>query len=158
MGLLIVTCSPGNMGLCEQEIGNILYPYDPDIRIRWTRHKGVLIVDTRLDPMEAFRKLRSGEYGFVRRIVPLQKIVDPAVESIIRAVEEILEYGLDKVCLRIRIRGIRGLSSRVWNSVRELLTRRGIRVSRDAPKCIYIEGVDQIIGVSLLGNGEDRVV
>ncbi|MEM1643581.1 MAG: hypothetical protein QXS70_04175, partial [Desulfurococcaceae archaeon] len=69
--VLIVTCRPGNDVLCEEEVGNALYEADPGLSLEVTRHPGVLLLYTNIDLWRAFKRLKSFEYGFVERIVPL---------------------------------------------------------------------------------------
>lgn len=158
MGILIITCSPGNEDICEEEVGNVLYIYDPSIRIVKTKHKGVLIVYTKLDPMNAFKKLKSSEFGFVKRIIPVLRIAKPLINDVVKAVDDIISHDVNSVCLKVRIRGIRGLSSRLWDELKRFFISKGIIVSNDASYCIYVEGVDDLIGVAFLRNGEDRVI
>ncbi len=157
MTLIIVTCAPGNEELCEEEIGNAIFSHDPFLEIRRTRHKGVLIVETRIDSLKSIRLLRSREYGFARRAVPLMKIVEPSVDNVVEEALSLLPEGIKEVCVYVRIRGIRGLSKGIWSRLRRALLDKGIRVRRDAGYCIYVEGVDNLIGVSLLRNREDRL-
>lgn len=157
MGILIVTCAPGNEEICEEEVGNVLYIYDQSLKITRTRHKGVLLVYTKLDSMDAFKKLRSREYGFVRRIVPVLKVSKPSIDNILKSVEDIVPSSISNICLKVRIRGIRGLSSRLWDELKKYLLAKGIKINNRSNYCIYIEGVNDLIGVSFLRNGEDRV-
>jgi len=157
MGILIVTCTPGNEEICEEEVGNVLYIYDQSLKIIRTRHKGVLLVYTQLDSMDAFKKLRSREYGFVRRIVPILKVSKSSISNILKNVEEIVPSSISSVCLKVRIRGIRGLSSKLWDELKKYLLAKGIKIDKRSNYCIYIEGVNSLIGISFLRNGEDRV-
>lgn len=158
MGILIVTCAPGNEEICEEEVGNTLYIHDQLLRITKTRHMGVLIVYTQLDSLDAFKKLRSREYGFVRRIVPVLKLSSPSIENILRDIDEIIPSDINSLCLKIRIRGIRGLSSKLWNELKKYLRAKGIKINNKSNHCIYIEGINDLIGISFLRNREDRVV
>jgi len=154
---IIVTCRPGNEELCEEEIGNALFEIDPNIVIEKTRFKGVLIVRSKEDLNRLFRRIKSGEYGFVERVVPLQIIVSKNVDEIVDKAIKLLPDKISEVCLKITIRGIRGLSSRIWSSLRKALLSRGIRVVKDAKYCIYVESVGDLIGVSFLEKNSDRV-
>ena len=156
-GILVVTCAPGNEEICEEEVGNVLYIYDQSLKIIRTRHKGVLIVYTQLDSMDAFKKLRSREYGFVKRIVPILKVSKASIVDILKNVGDIIPPNISSVCLKIRIRGIRGLSSDLWNELKKYLLARGIKIDNRSNYCIYIEGVNDLIGISFLRSGEDRI-
>lgn len=156
--ILIVTCRPGNDVLCEEEVGNALYEVDPDLSLEVTRYPGVLLLYTNIDLWRAFKRLKSFEYGFVERIVPLQLIVEPKEESVIRAVVELLRNLEEKsFCIKVRLRGIRGLSKNLWISIARHLKQLGFSINSNSTKCIYVEGVGEVIGVSILKNREDRV-
>lgn len=155
---LIVTCRPGNEDWCEEEIGNIIFELDPNIVIEKTKFKGVLLVKTKADLDRVFTRIRSYEYGFVERVIPLHDIImEPDEGRIVNAVMNLVPKGVESVCLRINLRGIRGLSSRLWKLIRASLARRGITVSSNAKYCILVESVGGLIGVSVLKRGEDRV-
>ncbi|RLG83822.1 MAG: hypothetical protein DRO40_03245 [Thermoprotei archaeon] len=156
-GILVVTCAPGNEEICEEEVGNVLYIYDQSLKIIRTGHKGVLIVYTQLDSMDAFKKLRSREYGFVKRIVPILKVSKASIVDILKNVGDIIPPNISSVCLKIRIRGIRGLSSDLWNELKKYLLAKGIKIDNRSNYCIYIEGVNDLIGISYLRSGEDRI-
>lgn len=156
--ILIVTCRPGNDVLCEEEVGNALYEADPGLSLEVTRHPGVLLLYTNIDLWRAFKRLKSFEYGFVERIVPLQSVVGPNEENIIKAVDGLLKNLEEKsLCIKVRLRGIRGLSKNLWISIARHLKQLGFSVNSSSAKCIYVEGVGEVIGVSVLRNGEDRV-
>lgn len=69
--VLLVTTPKGKEKRGEEEVGNILFPYDPGITILHTGFPGVLLVYSRnLDPDEACRLLRTRFQAYVRRVVP----------------------------------------------------------------------------------------
>ena len=158
--ILLVTCIPGNEEMCEYEVGNVIYPYDPNVVIEKTVFKGLLIVKTKLDPIKAFNILTSREYGFVEKIIPFQKIiygskVDKIVEAALELVEK--ENVSDYICLQVRVRGIRGLSSTIWASLADKLREKGLRISNKAEKCVFVESINDLFGVSLLPKNKVRV-
>ncbi len=164
MTLVLITCRPGNVERCIEEIGNVLYPYDQSIVFRETVFKGVVLLETRLDPMEAFRIIKSSEYGFVERVVPfLEAIAGADLEAIVsKAIELLYKHvsntgSLDSICLRIRVRGLRGLSSRLYSMLKKELLEKGIRVDNRSGMCIYVESIGELFGIAVLGNREDRV-
>ncbi|MCS7127805.1 MAG: hypothetical protein N3E36_00825 [Sulfolobales archaeon] len=156
--VFIITCRPGNDALCEEEVGNALYEVDPGLLLKVTRHPGVLLLYTNIELEKAFKRLKSFEYGFVERIVPLQSIVEPKEESVIKAINELLKNLEEKsLCIKVKLRGIRGLSKNLWISIARHLKQLGFSINSNSTKCIYIEGVGEVIGVSVLKNKEDRV-
>ena len=70
--VLIITCRAGSEDWCEEEIGNVLFPYDPEVRVVKTKYPGLLIVYSKLDPLRAYTISLSSEYGFVEKIIPVQ--------------------------------------------------------------------------------------
>lgn len=156
--VFIVTCRPGNYALCEEEVGNALYELDPGLSLEATKHPGVLLLYTDIDLWKAFKRIKSFEYGFVERVIPLQIIVEPKEESVIKAVNELLKNLEEKsLCVKVRLRGIRGLSKNLWISMSRHLKLFGFSINSDSTKCVYVEGVGEVVGVSILKNGEDRV-
>ena len=154
----IVTCRPGNDALCEEEVGNALYEVDPSLSIEATRHSGVLLLYTSIELEKAFKRLKSFEYGFVERIIPLQLVVGPREEDVIKAIDELLKsFNERSLCIKVRLRGIRGLSKNLWTSIARHLKESGFSINGSSTTCIYVEGVGELIGVSMLRNGEDRV-
>ena len=158
MGLLLITRRPVNVARCVEELGNVLYPYDQGIVFEETPLKGVVVLKTELDPMEAFRILKSSEYGFVERIVPFQIVVENAsIDDIVSKALALVKPDLKTICLRIRVRGVRDVSSKIWYLLKRELLDRGVVVKSDAEYCIYVESIEKLYGLSLLKNKEDRV-
>lgn len=149
--IIIVTCRGGRIEWCREELGNTFYTYDPGIRIEATRHRGVLLARTSLCYGDVVRLLYSTEYGFVEKAVPLEVIVGASAEAVAGAVLRLAEkHGLRETCLRVRIRGVRGLSMDIYHRASTGLADAGIRVADRAEKCVYVEGVDDVVGVSVL--------
>ncbi|WFO76081.1 hypothetical protein J4526_04390 [Desulfurococcaceae archaeon MEX13E-LK6-19] len=149
---ILVTCKAGNEEWCEEEVGNVLYILDPEINIKRTKYKGVLIVETKIDVDKAYRMLISREYGFVKRVIPFHIVTRPDVNEITALVKELVEKQGYKGPVRLQIvfRGIRGLSNILWNKLKRELAAIGVIIDRNAKKCIYIESVDELVGIGFV--------
>lgn len=150
---VIVTCRAGNEEWCEEEIGNVLFLYNHGVRINRTRYKGVLLVETSLNPDRVYRIVSSREYGFVEKIIPLHVVVNKIdIRNIVESIRRlVIEKGVkDSIRLHIVFRGIRGFSNILWKEVTRSLRELGISVSKKSSTCLYIESIDNFIGISLI--------
>lgn len=142
--VLIVTCKAGSEEWCENEIGNILFPIDPDIVIRKTKYSGLLIVySKRINSSKAYIIASRYEYGFVRNIIPVIHYSEN--------IDEILEYidrnppDTDRVKLRVRVRGRRGLSRILWDNIVKILGKHGIKHDPHSDRELCVDVIDDLI-------------
>lgn len=150
--VLLVTCKAGNEEWCEEEIGNVIFIHDPEVVVERTKYPGLLIVYSNLDPSRAYRIALSSEYGFVKNIIPIQCSVDDINDEYLirKCVLSLVSPG-ETVKLKVRVRGIRGLSKKLWVLVTAFL--KEINSSHD-PKssiCLYIESIDSTL---FIGKGK----
>lgn len=142
---LIITCRGTSIDLCEHEIGNVLFPRDPDVRIQRTNYQGVLLVYTLLSVDKAYATSAHREYGFVENIIPIQCALNYPFEEE-KLVNCLNSLNLPKVVkLRVRSRGVRGVSSNIYNFVIEKLRSMGITHSSISKICLYIELIEKTI-------------
>ncbi|MEM4718391.1 MAG: hypothetical protein QXE81_06540 [Desulfurococcaceae archaeon] len=144
---LIITCRGTSIDLCEHEIGNVLFPRDPDVKIERTSYQSVLLVYTHLDVDKAYAFCAHREYGFVENIIPIHCTLTYPFE----------EEGLSKclsslnipknIKLRVRARGIRGVSSSIYHLAIEKLRSIGISHNSSSKTCLYIELINTTIYV-----------
>ncbi len=147
--ILIVTCKAGNEEWCENEIGNILFPYDPDIKVVRTKYSGLLLVYSyKLDPNKAYRIAKSYEYGFVKNIIP--------VNYYTRDMNELLSYirssisKVKKIKLKVRVRGQRNLAKILWSKIIEVLRQLGISHDPGAQYVLDVEVIDEYFYVGFI--------
>ena len=138
--VLIITCRAGSEDWCEEEIGNVLFPYDPEVRVVRTKYPGLLIVYSKLDPLRAYTISLSSEYGFVERIIPVQ-VYDKFNIDALDKILNIVGYG-EKIKVKLRVRGRRGLSMIIWKRIIELLKRKNSRHDPGSNICLYVEVID----------------
>ncbi|MEZ0394344.1 MAG: hypothetical protein ABWK00_04800 [Desulfurococcaceae archaeon] len=135
---LIVTCHEGSDYWCTEEVGNYLFPKDPDVRVVRSEHPGVLFAYTRLDPSVAYRLLIGKEYGFVEAIVPVYGIASD-IEGLEETLRALLKgLGLKAVKLRVKALGVRGLSSEIWRRARKVIEGLGIAHDPKSSTCLTI--------------------
>jgi len=141
--VLIVTCRAGNEDWCIEEIGNVIFPLNHSVKVLRTGYPGLLIVYSKLDHRRVYSLVNRYEYGFVERIVPvviyseLNKF-DP--RSILGLVVE-----NEEVKLKVRVRGIRGLSSRLWKEIINVLSEKNVKHNSKAKTCLYVEVINNMI-------------
>jgi len=71
MGVLIVTCESASGEAAAIEVMDALLPKDRDANVEMTKHDGVLIVRTSLDPLLAHSLLISSLPRRISRVVPI---------------------------------------------------------------------------------------
>jgi len=139
--VLIVTCRAGNEGWCEEEVGNILFRKDPDVVVARTKYPGLLVVySSKLSPEEAYRAALASEYGFVTRIIPVQ-IRGELGTRVLDSIPSLLERG-ERVKLKLRVRGVRGMSKHLWKELRRILEEHGVEHDPSSQTCLYVEVID----------------
>ncbi|MET1160184.1 MAG: hypothetical protein ABWW65_04420 [Thermoprotei archaeon] len=145
--VLIVTCRSGNENWCEEEVGNVLFPQDPEVRIVKTRFSGVLIVFSYLNPLDAYKTALSREYGFVEHIIPVF-LSAPLTEldDVIERIREIVNPG-ERVKLRVRVRGVRGISTTLWHKIRRVLASKNAIHDPSSNTCLFVEVIEDRIYV-----------
>ncbi len=138
--VLIITCRAGSEEWCLEEIGNTLFPYDPAIKVIKTRYPGLLLVYSSLEVDRAYRIASGSEYGFIVNIIPIHyngKLDDEFYKAFLNLVN----YG-EKIKLKLRIRGRRGLSKLVWNRLIDILKKKNSVHDPSSTIHIYVEILD----------------
>ncbi|ADI32334.1 hypothetical protein [Staphylothermus hellenicus] len=137
---LIVTCKAGSEEWCEEEIGNVLFIHDPDVKVVRTRYPGLLLVYSNLDPYKAYVYALSSEYGFIKNIIPIHLHDKFSLENISKILE-IVGVG-ERIKVKLRIRGKRGLSKVLWKHIMDLLKSKNAVHDPRSNMCLYIEVID----------------
>jgi hypothetical protein len=109
-----------------------------------------LLVYTSLQPLRAYRLLRNYEYGFVKNIIPVQKIsrdINEAAEWLVRYLKR---KGIGTVRLKLKVRGIRGRSPEYWRILKNKLLNAGIRHDPRSRVCGYVEVIDETICIGVV--------
>lgn len=142
---LIVTCRVGHEAICEEEIGNVLFPRDPQVRIEGTGYPDVLAVYTKLSADDAYRVVSLREYGFVENVIPVHFALEYPrdIGKVVEAAKALADKG-PCVELRVRSRGVRGVSSELY---RELARALGDRICKGSGECIFVEIMNERIYV-----------
>ncbi|MEM4601913.1 MAG: RNA-binding protein [Desulfurococcaceae archaeon] len=136
---LIVTCRTSSVELCKQEVGNVIFRRDQRVKIEETPFRGVLFIYTSLGPDRAYAVSSRREYGFVESIIPVHCALKspPPVNELAECLEKVVK--LSEIKLRVKSRGLRGVSTDIFKSVSEVISRLGGRHSPQAQKCLYVE-------------------
>lgn len=136
---LIVTCKTGAVEQCIHEVGNTLFHKDQNVRIERTKYEGVLLVYTSLGPERAYKLSYHREYGFVKNVIPVHCTLESALslDQLVECLKALTKP--PEVKLKVRSRGVRGLSKIAFKLVAEALSKVGIRHNPQASKCLYVE-------------------
>lgn len=139
---LIVTCRSSSVEFCEQEIGNVIFPRDHDVRIERTKYAGVLFVHTTLTPEKVYAIASHREYGFVENIIPIHCVLEypPEAVKLKECLGRIVKS--NKVKLKVRSRGVRGVSKDLFKKVVEYLNDMNISHDSRIKTCLYVEILD----------------
>ena len=154
---LIVTCARHLEGDTEDELIDILDKLgDSDVKISVSSMSGIIMIETKLDPIEVVRKIKEmvldepWSIRYCLRIIPIQKAVKTNIEEIEKAISSMSDQIRKKESYRILIEK---RNSDI--SSKEIITKiaNGIKnkVSLDFPdKVILIEILGIVTGISIL--------
>lgn len=146
---LLVTCRSTSIEMCEHEIGDVIYPRDPSVRVERSKYSGLLLVYTYLSPEKAYAITSHREYGFVENIIPVNCVLEyPASSSVIReCLERIVKTRVVKV--KVRSRGVRGISRELFKLVMGLLSGMGVVHDTRSRTCLYVEVVESSLYIGV---------
>ena len=154
---LIVTCARHLEGDTEDELIDILDKLgDSNIKISVSSMSGIIMVETKLDPIEVVRKIKEmvldepWSIRYCLRIIPIQKAVKTNIEEIEKAISSMSNQIEKKESYMILIEK---RNSDI--SSKEIITKiaNGIKnkVSLDFPdKVILIEILGIVTGISIV--------
>ena len=154
---LIVTCARHLEGDTEDELIDILDKLgDSNVKISVSSMSGIIMVETKLDPIEVVRKIKEmvldepWSIRYCLRIIPIQKIVETKIDEIEKMISSMSEQIEEKESYRILIEK---RNSDI--SSKEIITKiaNGIKnkVSLDFPdKVILIEILGIVTGISII--------
>ena len=107
---LIVTCSRHLEGDTEDELIDILDELgDSDVKISVSSMSGIIMVETKLDPIEVVRKMKEmvldepWSIRYCLRIIPIQKVVETSIEEIEKTISSMSNQIEEKESYRILI-------------------------------------------------------
>ncbi|MCS7112723.1 MAG: THUMP domain-containing protein [Nitrososphaerota archaeon] len=154
---LIVTCPRGAEFDAVYGIKDLLSEVGDSEAEAWeTDVSGLILARTRLDPIEAARRIRDyvkvnpDRVGVVRRIIPIQRCVQSKIEAIVDAVKDlkdIIRYE-EKFRITIEKRHTQLGSREIIAETAKLIDRK---VDLENPdKIVLIEVVGPVTGISVL--------
>jgi len=154
---LIVTCARHLEPETEEEMKGFLEEFgDSDPKFTITSMSGILTGETKLDPVEAVRKIKEmllDEPWSVRyclRVIPIQRVVETKIEEIEKVVEELSENISKDEKYRISIeKRNSNLSSQ--EVIKKIANKIKNQVSLEFPdKVVLIEILGNKTGISVL--------
>ena len=147
---LIVTCARHLEPETEEELKSILKKYgDSDANIIVTNMSGILTAETKLDPVDAVKKMKEmlldepWSIRYCLRIIPIQRIVETDIEEIEKIIIEDSKQILDTETYRI---SIEKRNSNI--SSQEIISRIANKIKNK----VSLEFPDKIILIEILGN------
>ena len=147
---LIITCPRHLEPETKEELVDILDELgDSDVKVTITNMSGVLIAETKLEPIEVVRKIKEmlldepWSVRYCKRIIPIQKIVESKIEEIEKRVAELSNQILGEETYRISIK------KRNSNlSSKEIITK----IANNIKNKVSLEFPDKILLIEILGN------
>ena len=147
---LIITCARHLEPETEEELIDILEEFgDSDVKVSITNMPGILTAKTKLDPINAVRKIKEmllDEPWSVRyclRIIPIQKVIETKIEEIEKSIVELSDQILDDETYRI---SIEKRNSNV--SSKEIITKIADKIKNK----VSLEFPDKVLLIEILGN------
>ena len=147
---LIITCARHLEPETEEELIDILEELgDSNVKVSITNMPGILTAKTKLDPVDAVRKIKEmllDEPWSVRyclRIIPIQKVIETKIEEIEKSIVEWSDQILDDETYRI---SIEKRNSNV--SSQEIITKIADKIKNK----VSLEFPDKVLLIEILGN------
>jgi len=154
---LIVTCSRHLEGDTEDELIDILDELgDSDVKISVSNMSGIIMAETKLDPIEVVEKMKERvldepwSIRYCLRVIPIQKVVKTNVEEIEKTISIMSDQIEEKESYRILIEkrnsdiSSKEIITKIANEIKN-------KVSLDFPdKIILIEVLGIVTGISIL--------
>ncbi|MDH3279135.1 MAG: THUMP domain-containing protein [Nitrosopumilus sp.] len=147
---LIVTCARHLESETEEELRDILEGYgDLDANIIITNMSGILIAETKLDPVDVVKKMKEmlldepWSIRYCLRVIPIQRIVETKIEEIEKIITEDSKQILDTETYRI---SIEKRNSEI--SSQEIISKIANKIKNK----VSLEFPDKIILIEILGN------
>jgi len=133
------------------EIGDVIFGIDDRVVVEKTRFPGLLVVYSCVGVEKAYRRAVHREYGFVENIIPVHCIISTKANDIWSGLQKCIESLQlpGRVKIRVRMRGVRGLSTSIFTWLVRTLGSRGVVHDSSSDKCLYVEGVEDKIYVGV---------
>ncbi len=159
---LLVTTPIGKESWGEIEVGNSIFPEDPDVNVFKTVFPGVLLVySSALEPFHTYRLVLSSEPAFLTRVVPILDCVNThAPEDLVSRINTIIDVfarSSKELSIEIVLRGSTIKEKELRKLVFDIFRRRGIRFVKEADKVLKIESVCDCYFFSIIQRGSDRI-
>jgi len=147
---LIITCARHLEPETEEELISILEEFgDSDVKVSITNMPGILTAMTKLDPIDAVRKIKEmlldepWSIRYCLRIIPIQKVMETKIEEIGKSILELSDQILDDETYRILIEK---RNSNV--SSKEIITKIADKIKNK----VSLEFPDKVLLIEILGN------
>ncbi|HIC98328.1 MAG TPA: hypothetical protein EYP08_01340 [Pyrodictiaceae archaeon] len=121
---LLVTANPRQLEKAVEEIGSMVYPYDPQVSIKICENVPRFIVVTSASLRDFYRELSYAPPAYAKRIIPV--ICVAKHEDVVVCVKKLLEktifiHGQDSIKIYVSVDG--RVSSQLHNSVKLLVSK-----------------------------------
>ena len=147
---LIVRHPAGKEYWAEQEIGDTLFPHDPNVEIKHTPYRGVILVYTSLPTEKAYQLTLRETYTSINKVIPATHCT--TIDKLKETLNSITEKCQPCARLDIHIRGQKAKTTITEEKIEKTLSQLKLCVSRKCPKTLHIETIEEILIVSCTEN------
>ena len=160
--VLVVTCKPGKEDIVELQLGDSIYPLDPNVKIVHTSFTGLLLVYSKIEPWKAFWLTMVNPIAGASRIVPVEKcIITTDLTTISREFEKFISEKVAKRSLRcvnleVFIRG-NVFGDDVKKLLKDILYSNGISLKYKAEYDLKVEIINSMVIFTLMPRRSDRI-
>jgi hypothetical protein len=142
--ILVVHHQAGKEYWAEQEIGDIILPYDPSVKIERTDYRGVLLVYTNLHPAKAYKLVSREILTSVDRVIPITNcLIVRTKNDLENALKEITANAASYECLRPII-SLRGRFKEYYHLLENVISQN-LRTGKKCSIILYIESIDDLL-------------
>ncbi len=161
----IITTLPGKEHLAIIEVGDAIFPHDPEVVIVRAPYPHVILVYSRLSSWNIYGLIIANPPASVNRIVPVEECVSTDINKILRSAANLLRRRLRKSSTLIHVsctcRGTNLSKSEVEKMIALKLKEDNLAIPvirfRDAEYELKVEVLGEITVLSLLPKGMDNV-
>ncbi|MEB3756618.1 MAG: hypothetical protein GSR79_07155 [Desulfurococcales archaeon] len=148
---LVIHHQAGKEYWAEQEIGDILFPYDFDLKIEKTVYRGVLLVYTSIKPLKAYRLVKREILTSVDKVIPVTTCLKTDnIDELFSLLDKLIRNQIKGTCINLVI-SLRGSLKQIEKLLVSFIREHAL-VNRRCKQVLYLESIDDLL---LIGHIEE---
>jgi len=149
----VITTRYGKESQAALEVGDLLYPHDPLVKIGRSAYGGVILIYSSLEFDKIITILRGSTLVHVRRIIRVDRCCPSDREGLIKCVNEFLSNTPTKI-LHIKI-SRRGSIKKYVNELRGAIK---VVFDKSSNNVLHIEPINSKVCIGIMRVNEDRLM